>query len=997
MRLKHRGRAGKYLLGVALAVACQSAFPQALDEIVVTARRQGEEKLMETPLAITAFDADAIESQAITSLGDVANLTPGLSFFNPLGENLPTPIIRGVVPQDIWGENAAAIFVDGVYVAGRQGLNFSQLDIERIEVMKGPQSATYGRNAFSGAINYVTKPPSDVFEAKVEGDVGNRGKQKISAQISGPVWGEALTGRVAVLYDEWDGSYNNTLAPWSNIGGYRYRSYQGKLRWRPIDTLDINFSAYRSNDRMDEFAAGGVIANCEPKVKQTVDDELASTPESQRLLNWCGRIPRLKDLPQALDPRTFDTALYPQPQPLAGSIKKNGMPKVPEAWGEKRDLTRLSLSVDWETEYGTLTSLTGYSYMKEMLVTDFNRVTGYGMPLVYCTPSTNTDPPFCNTGSTWARAPIGVLDIEPGPDVEEWSQEIRFTSRRDQRLRWQAGGYYFHAVENDRKGDPALVGGLPAGFNIGPDGHHGIPPIALPTDLAIGNYIFGPSMPSYPGLTPAFESYAGLDPLGRPYLKANSKSWSLFGGVDYDLTDKLKARAELRYTNDHRWSNAINHTPCLPTAVGAGYPAAETLPIADCGDAFYDLRVLDAVGYDMWVKDAEWCADNPGYDPVTNPDLCEGQYKLNHIPGYEGGSARFDYLTWRTGLDYIMDSGWMIYGSVAYSKKPGGVNILPSVELVDHAGSMRLGTVINRFDPEKMTAYELGIKGYTPDRRVSFDMAVFFSDWKNVVLRQLTETDPATGMNFRQPQGLNVNSGDAHVFGWELTTNVAITDNLSSRLTVGYTDSKMKKGLLDSYALFPSFYTNDPACDPAQIQTIPDPTPSASLENKNEAQAAVAAACQAKSGDISGKSQMRQPPWTASLSFDYQRQLFGDWDFLGNISGNFVDKQFIGNDNLGWVPPRAVVNMSLGLESPRYSLKFWVRNLFNDDKPLSGYRDIFWTNDSDMYASVPTGQGDVTGISNFDDFPPMRLTVTYPTLRTWGLTARMRFGGAEKY
>ena len=111
------------------------------------------------PLAITAFDSKTIEAAGITNLADVAALTPGLTFFNAFGENLPVPVIRGVVPQDIFGVNAAAIFVDGVYVSGREGLNFSQLDIERIEVLKGPQSAMYGRNAFSGAINYVTKTP----------------------------------------------------------------------------------------------------------------------------------------------------------------------------------------------------------------------------------------------------------------------------------------------------------------------------------------------------------------------------------------------------------------------------------------------------------------------------------------------------------------------------------------------------------------------------------------------------------------------------------------------------------------------------------------------------------------------------------------------------------------------------------------------------------------------------------------------------------------------
>ncbi|MCC7488710.1 MAG: TonB-dependent receptor [Gammaproteobacteria bacterium] len=969
------------LLGLAAAVACQAARAQAIEEIVVTARRQGEEKLMETPLAITAFDANAIESRGISNLQDVANLTPGLSFFNPLGEVLPTPVIRGVVPQDIFGENAAAVFIDGVYVSGREGLNFSQLDIERIEVLKGPQSSAYGRNAFSGAINYVTKVPSDVFEAKVEGEVGNRGKQKIMGQVSGPIWGETLTGRVSLLYDDWDGSYDNT-ASWRDIGGYRYRSYQGKLRWRPADSLDVNWAIYHSNDEIDDFAVASLLANCEPKVLQTVDNVAASS--QPRLQNWCGRLPKLEELPDALDPATFDDTRYPGPLPLAGSIRRDALPHIAETFGQKRDVTRSNLNISWEAGYGTLSSLTGYSYLREMEDQDFNHSTGYGTPLVVCPSTSNLDPPACDVTQPWRRIPIGVEDYEAGPRVEEWSQELRFTSPRDQRLRWQAGGYFYHSVTEDHKqgllqnhtADP-----LPDWFDISPTGGTAIGPVALPTNLAIGSYIFGGS----------FYPFGGMDPLERFNTKEQQKSWSLFGSLDYDITDQLKGRIELRHTVEHRWADGYNYTPCLSPTPGSAYPASTDLPVADCGNAYYDLRVLDPVGYDSWVKDAEYCSPSGAPRPAD----CNGDYRLTHVAGVEGGSARFDNTTGRIGLDYKLDSGWMVYGSIAYAEKPGGIRILPSMEVIDPTGGVKLSTVVNRFDPEKMTAYEFGVKGYTPDRRIRFDLAMFFNDWRDVVLRQLTEVDPVTGLQFRQPQGLNVNSGDAHVFGWELTTDVGLTENLSGRLTVGYTDSKMVSGKLDSFSLFPSFYTTDPNCAPAQIQTIPDPTPGPP-PNTNEAQAAVASHCQSLSGDISGKTQMRQPPWTASLSLDYRRQLFGDWDLVSSLSGNFIDRIYLGNDNQGWAPSRTVANFSIGMTSPRYTVQLWVRNLFDDDKPLSAFRDILWTNDSDIHASVPTGTGSIRNISTFDDFPPLRMSVNYPSLRTWGLTARMRFGGSQK-
>ena len=958
-------RAARAAQGLFLVAAGVAALPQVqaqeLAEIVVTARRQGEEKLMETPLAITAFDSNTIEKRNITNLQDVANLTPGLSFFNPLGENLPTPVIRGIVPQDIFGENAAAIFIDGVYVAGREGLNFSQLDIERIEVLKGPQSAAYGRNAFSGAINYVTRAPSDVFESKYQAEVGNRGRQKVSGEVSGPIldslFRNTLSGRLAMLYDEWDGSYDNTFAPENDIGGYRYRSYQGKLRWQPADTLDVNFSLYRSNDEIDDSATGGLLVNCEDEVEQTSQNQ--SEGPGVRYQNWCGEIPRLKYLPQMLDKTQF-----PNPGPLAGSVRRDAMPKLAGGLGEDRDLVRSNLNVNWDTDYGSLSLLTGYSYMKQSMLTDFGRNNGDAIPIVYCTPSSNFDPPTCNPPFSWSRAPMGFIDLEKGSKVEEWSQELRFTSPRDQRLRWQAGGYYFHSTMDKFEGNPIAVTQMPGDY--GPGGDIALGPVALPTSLAIGTYIFAPSM----------SPTGGFDPLSRPIWDSAEKSWSLFGALDFDVTDKLQARAELRYTQDAKEASAYHYAHCLSPTPGSSYPMATDIPVADCGDTFYDLRSVGPVGDSHWIKD----------------DF--GNYRLVPMAGVESGSARFDYYTGRVGLSYKMDSGWMAYGSVAYGEKPGGINVLAGKDVIDPTGGIRPATVFNTFDPEKMTAYELGLKGYTLDHRIRIDMAVFFNDWKDIVLRQLTETDPTSGLKFRQPYGINVNAGDSHVYGWELTADVGLTDNLTGRLTTSYTAARMKDARLDSLALFPSFYTSNPACAPAAIQTLTDPNPATS---QNEAQDQLASQCRELSGDVSGHPQMRQPEWTASASLDYRRPVRGDWSFTSSLSGSYVGKIYVGNDSQSWVPWHANVNFNIGLESPRYTVQLWVRNLLDDDKPLAAFRDIFWTNDADMQALVKTTSGQtIRDVSTFDDFPPLRMSIAYPSLRTYGLNVRMRFGGAEQ-
>lgn len=172
--------------GLAWGQSSSPAEPTTqVDDIVVTSRRTAE-RLQDVPLPITAFNERMIEDAGISNLDDVAQMTPGLTFYSPFGEQIPTPVIRGISQTNIFGETNAAVFVDGVYVSGRQGLNLSQLDIARIEVVKGPQSALYGRNSFSGAINIITAEPSDVFSGKGEVTVGDHGRRAARLSVSGP-------------------------------------------------------------------------------------------------------------------------------------------------------------------------------------------------------------------------------------------------------------------------------------------------------------------------------------------------------------------------------------------------------------------------------------------------------------------------------------------------------------------------------------------------------------------------------------------------------------------------------------------------------------------------------------------------------------------------------------------------------------------------------------------------------------------------------------------
>ena len=226
--------------------------------------RKVEERLQDVPLAISAFSAAEIQAAGIENLNDIADLTPGMTFSNLIGEFLPVPVIRGIAPTAVQDrENNAAIFVDGVYVSGRQGLNFSQLDLERIEVVKGPQAAMYGRNSFSGAVNFVTARPTDELQSKAELTFGDRGRIVASGAVSGPLVEDKLRARVAIIMNQWDGSYENQVDGGPDIGGFNYQTLQGSIFWTPTDSFEAGLSIYTSQDQIDVSAQTSVTANCE--------------------------------------------------------------------------------------------------------------------------------------------------------------------------------------------------------------------------------------------------------------------------------------------------------------------------------------------------------------------------------------------------------------------------------------------------------------------------------------------------------------------------------------------------------------------------------------------------------------------------------------------------------------------------------------------------------------------------------------------------------------
>lgn len=268
-------------------------------EIVITARKR-EETLNDVPLSVTAVNAQELVASGGAGLDDIAQLTPGLTFQTFNGGGLGSPVIRGLAQTDISSfDNNVGIFLDGVYLNAKANLNLALFGLERVEVVKGPQSALYGSNTFSGAINYVTVKPGFTPEGRVLATVGTDDRYEGSVRLSGP-----LTDTVAIgfgaAYSSFDGTIRNQLQPKENLGGWKDRiTLYGQVRAETASGFKANIFGYYGEDNLDASAGYILQNNC----GGTLPPRVAAIRGGNQRTYFCGKVPARDTV--AVDPAAF--------------------------------------------------------------------------------------------------------------------------------------------------------------------------------------------------------------------------------------------------------------------------------------------------------------------------------------------------------------------------------------------------------------------------------------------------------------------------------------------------------------------------------------------------------------------------------------------------------------------------------------------------------------------------------------------------------------------
>jgi len=370
------------MLSAVAGANAQTVAVGGLQEIVVTARKQVE-NLQDVPVSIIAVGAEQIERRGVNNLADLEKLAPGFTWSEGLSQLDIRPAIRGQANIRAASQPTVGIFVDGNSVPWRSGLNLQTVDVERIEVVKGPQSALFGRGVLSGAVNYITKRPQSEFGGYAEALVGGDGLADLRGRLDIPA-SDVLAFSVSARWNEFDGFYRNNLTGLDGVGAEESRAGSVAMLYEPSET----FSAYLRGSYSWEAQAQSAW--------HVVPSNTQTGPMATQVW-FVGKLP--------VDP----TLIAHNCDSCAGT---------------DRNVTWLTMNLDWKLWGGTLTSMTAYNNT-----------------LVYF------DGDIDFSGLSEANLPVGFLRNNLRQiidrDIGSFGQEIRFASNPELPVRWLAGAYYY--------------------------------------------------------------------------------------------------------------------------------------------------------------------------------------------------------------------------------------------------------------------------------------------------------------------------------------------------------------------------------------------------------------------------------------------------------------------------------------------------------------------------------------------------------------------------
>jgi outer membrane receptor protein involved in Fe transport len=856
-------------------------------ELIITAQKR-EEAIQDVPIAVSAFNQDSLEKAKIDGGPNLVLAIPNVNFSkgNFTGYNFQ---IRGIGSKLVAGSGDAGtgIHLNNAPLTANNLFEAEFFDVERVEVLRGPQGTLYGRNATGGVVNLISAKPTDNFEALIKGEYGNFNTMKLRGMINIPI-GDVLAVRAAGAYLKRDG-YGKNLTTGNDVDDRDLWNTRLTVSFEPSDTFRAFFlwDHFEEDDKRSRIGKqlcvkdpgpaniGGLAYSAVPPIAQIQRGFFSQGCAEARIndpniLGTVNTQGTLGGLFGALTGLTTGDA-------NAGQMQNKDIRNIQSAFDPiyRAETDIFQLNVEWDiTDELRVTSLT--SYAENFLFTrqDYNRIVpnatfnvapnpvnafaavpGYAALYAMLYPGGVVSDPQVGNQNRFT-----TFDISGGRS-ENFSQELRLQSDFAGPFNFNIGGIYLDYTSD---GDYYVMGNTLTAYT------------QMQNLLNTGSANCAATNPACifidPNETPNRSGRNYYDSTGEYHLKSRA----LFGEVYWQLTDVVKITGGLRYTHDRK---IVENRPVVLVTPGSGIPLSATEP------------------------------------------------KLE---------ADFKEVTGRLVVDWKLTPDNLIYGGYARGYKGGGTN--PPC-------SLGVGCPAPTFDPEFVDAWEFGSKNTLADGRLVLNGTGFYYDYIGYQVSKIVNRTSVNENIDAKIWGLELETIWEPVDGLRLNANVGY---LNTEISEGTSIDTFNRTQGDpNLVLMKASNASNCVVSLATAQTAL--AVSNGLNNPFALlQACAGAFGPASDGvavDLSGNKLPNSPDWTFSFGAQYSWTM-GGWD--ATLRGDYYRQtdsySRIYNSNAdkldGWENANAtftLANSGIGL-----TFEIYVKNIF-DDIVLT---DTYLTDDS---------------------------------------------------
>ncbi len=931
---------------LAMLVATPMSMAQVIEEITVTARKKSE-NLQDVPISVNVITSDILDRRSIRDLNDVTKLDPSLIFDKGFAPDDIRVVVRGI--DNGRGRPVVATIVDGVDISSEalatagasQLISPTLIDIERIEIVKGPQIALYGRTAFAGAISYVTKGASEELEINTSVEVAQDGFHEARISASAPA-SDNLGIRFNALTWSFDGFHENTVTG-NKVGGGEGHSASILFDWNPVGNEKLSIRT-RIDTIEDEYAS--------PAQAFVPYNQIAAVPADASWCNggWvhdasCNGYAQALEAVMAFTPAQAGLIPFASPwYPLKLACPFPGCPMIPDAtktgygsnggqidqetgtiyggrfddmehwvirggipdgdslfvtqdvnvahpggnrnsdmFGSRKEGERMQINLEYDMGVGTFSSITHIADMQLAQQYDIDKQA------------------LAHFNQEW--------DVN-GP-VKLFSQEFRLQTESDGPFNMAVGALYWHEKKTQSSTGMSVRGmGERCFVEVLRDADTGN--IISLTDLGL-SYFQGPCGHTDIDIREfQHDTYAARPP---DDMIRDTVSASLYSVFDYDINDRLTMTLELRWVDEREKLTASasqgladgeatnsgassvslcgSHIRCDATGGFVAPGVAIMSPVVIGCDT---MTTSYTPGVGVVVTPCSWWAATPTrFAPTTR------QEPLTY-------SMHDNYITPKLVMRYELTDDVMLYGSYSEAKKPGGFSTLGTGAFgFDPDGDGEPTEVIYR--PEAMKVWEIGFKTRLADGRMRLNGAFFFEDY----------TDKQTQVQkvFNGQLGSvteNANGGEA--VGFEVDLAYAVTDQFSVSGGYTYLDTEYTDFTL-------------PSRSAGELARVGNCTRVDDYLGSGDG------TCLATRN---GNQFERAPKHAATINLMYEDELqLGDANarYFVELNSRFQDKRFIDNSNDAYVKDYWRFDLRFGVSSGPWDAVLYVENLMDDDTVLS--------------------------------------------------------------